>query len=237
MVQIVRSGDAAPQAVVRVHGEGHVHLAFDHGEARVVRPADLIILHGENRLFLHLPAEPVLAEGQADIRAGKGGVADIAIVVAEHHGVPVFPGDHPGVEHKIAGIGHLAAAKNGVAAVSGDAGVGRKLNIVHTDSVLPFAPADGFFHSRKQSRVLHRKNLILLSPLLYQRRPVKSTVDKRFHFMLCKKYSYGFRISHCFCGADVVYFYTGICLPIYGSLFYAPSVSQRETKRGKKLPP
>ena len=131
VMQVVGFRNAAAHAMTGVHREGHVNLPFDVGQARVVGADDFLVLQREHGLGLDLPVNAVVTEREADIRAGKFRLADVLIVVAERHRVATLIADYAGVEHERAGIGNVLTGHHGVAFITVNAGMRKKLGIRH----------------------------------------------------------------------------------------------------------
>ena len=150
MLKIRGFGDAAPQAVLGIHGKGHVRFAIDHGQSRVIaadnfalgrikKRLDFFILDIKAGLGADLPRNAVIAFGNADVGALKAAAFHVVVIVSEHHHIFFLPADYARVEDQGTGIGHIRPGQDGIMPIPGNTGAGFQ-NIAH----LLFSSAYGF---------------------------------------------------------------------------------------------
>ena len=87
MRKVGRFRNAATQTVVSIHGEAHIAHAVNHRQSRVVGTLDVAARQGKTRFGRHVPVNPVVAGGKADVGTNETVALFAAVVIAKDHDI------------------------------------------------------------------------------------------------------------------------------------------------------
>ncbi|MNP15777.1 hypothetical protein D3C76_1081470 [compost metagenome] len=121
MLEVVGYGDAAADAMFRIHGKAHICAAVHHSQPGVVGAHDLFVIQAEAGTGLYIPGDAVVAVGQAQIGGAAGQqcfIDGVAVIVAEHHHVFALEFGYAGIKNQGRGVGHIRRSKDRIGRVA-----------------------------------------------------------------------------------------------------------------------